>query len=72
MIWLKEKLKEAHKQDLKVQTKYGVKFLDYWYNKEKGKIFCLCEAPNIKAAKAVHKEAHRGVADKVIEVQKGI
>lgn len=67
----KEKLDEAHKKDIEVQAKYGVKFVDYWYSEEEGKIFCLCEAPNKEAAAAVHKEAHGGVADKIFEVKKG-
>jgi hypothetical protein len=67
----KESLIEAHKKDVEVQGKHNVKFIDYWYNESEGKIFCLCEAPNIEAAKAVHKEAHGGVADEVIEVQRG-
>jgi hypothetical protein len=67
----KEALEEAHKKDLEVQEKHGVKFIDYWYSEEDGKIFCLCEAPNKEAAEAVHKEAHGNTADKVIEVKKG-
>jgi hypothetical protein len=67
----KEGLEDGHKKDLEVQGKYGVKFQDYWYNEEEGKIFCLCEAPNRKAAMAVHQEAHGGVADEIIEVKVG-
>lgn len=67
----KEKLQEAHKKDLEVQEKHGVKFINYWYNEEQGKVFCLCEAPNMEAAKAVHKEAHGGEADEVIEIKLG-
>ena len=67
----KEALEEGHKQDLKVQGKYGVKFKGYWYNEAEGKIFCLLKAPNKEAAKAVHREAHGGVADEVIEVKAG-
>ena len=48
-----------------------IEFIDYWYNEEEGKVFCLCEAPSKEAAAAVHKEAHGGVADKVIEVKRG-
>ena len=57
----KEKLDEAHKKDIEVQGKHGVTFKDYWYSEEEGKIFCLCEAPNMEAAKSVHAEAHGGV-----------
>ena len=67
----KEALEEAHKKDLEVQDKNGVEFKKYWYNEDKEMVFCLCEAPNKEAAEAVHKEAHGGVADEVIEVQEG-
>jgi len=67
----KEALEEAHQKDIAVQDKYGVKFQKYWYNEDDKKVFCLCEAPNKEAAAAVHKEAHGGVADDVIEVQEG-
>lgn len=66
-----EKLAEAHKKDLQVQSKHGVKFVDYWYNKTNGTVFCLCEAPNKEAAAAVHREAHGMVPDELIEVKKG-
>lgn len=66
-----EKLAEAHQKDLEVQDKHGVKYLKYWYNEDDGTVFCLCEAPNKEAAQAVHREAHGGVADEVIEVKEG-
>jgi len=66
-----EKLAEAHQKDLEVQDKHGVKYLKYWYNEGEGAVFCLCEAPSKEAAKAVHREAHGGVADEVIEVEEG-
>jgi len=66
-----EKLADAHQRDLEVQGKYGVKYLKYWYNEDEGTVFCLCEAPNKEAAQAVHREAHGGVADEVIEVKEG-
>jgi class 3 adenylate cyclase len=58
----------AHIRDIDVQTPYGVDFEKYWINEQSGKIFCLCEAPNIEAAMAVHREAHGVVADRIIEV----
>ena len=67
----REKVVEAHMKDIEVQEKHGVKFMDYWYSEKEGKIFCLCEAPNKEAAAAVHKEAHGGGADEVIEVKLG-
>jgi hypothetical protein len=62
---------DAHKKDLKVQHKYGVNYLRYWYDEGTGKVFCLVEAPSKEAAAAVHREAHGLVADEIIEVREG-
>jgi len=62
---------EGHEKDLKVQGKYGVKFLHYWLNEAEGTVFCLCEAPSKEAAEAVHREAHGAMADEIIEVKEG-
>jgi hypothetical protein len=61
----------AHEKDLRVQTKYGVNYLRYWYDEGTGKVFCLVEAPSKEAAAAVHREAHGLVADEIIEVKEG-
>jgi hypothetical protein len=66
-----EAVAEAHKKDLEVQEKHGVKYLRYWYNEEDGTIFCLSEAPSKEAAEAVHREAHGLVADEIIKVKEG-
>ena len=62
---------DAHQQDLRVQTKYGVNYLRYWFDEGTGKVFCLVEAPSKEAAAAVHREAHGLVADEIIEVKEG-
>ncbi|UCH75718.1 MAG: DUF4242 domain-containing protein [Rhodospirillales bacterium] len=59
---------EAHRRDLEVQEKYGVKFMTYWFDEERGTGFCLIDAPDIKTAMRVHDEAHGDVAVEVIEV----
>jgi hypothetical protein len=61
----------AHQKDLAVQAKHGVTYLKYWYDESTGTVFCLCEAPSKEAAAAVHREAHGGVADEIIEVTEG-
>jgi hypothetical protein len=66
-----EELEEAHKRDLKVQAKYGAKYLKYWFDVTTGRAFCLIEAPNKEAAVAVHREAHGMVADEIVEVVEG-
>ena len=62
---------DAHEQDLRVQNKYGVNYLRYWYDEGTGKVFCLVEAPSKEAAAAVHREAHGLLADEIIEVKEG-
>ena len=64
-------LADAHKKDLEVEGKYGVKYLKYWYNKDEGTVYCLSEAPSKEAAIAVHREAHGMVPDEIIEVNQG-
>lgn len=63
---------EAHKKDLELQAKHGVKYLRYWYNEAEGTVFCLAEAPSKEAADAVHREAHGLAADEIIEVKEGV
>ncbi len=67
-----EAVTEAHKKDLERQSKYGVKYLKYWYNEKDGTVFCLSEAPNKDAALKVHKEAHGLIPDEIIEVKEGV
>ena len=59
---------EAHRKDLEVQERYGVRFLTYWFDASRGTGFCLIDAPDIKTAMRVHDEAHGDVAKDVIEV----
>ena len=66
-----EALAKAHQLDLKVQAKHNVNFINYWYNEDEGRIFCLCNAPSREAAAAVHREAHGGEADEIVEVKEG-
>ena len=49
----------AHLLDLAVQEKYGVHYLTYWMDPERGNIFCLVDAPDTDAAMAVHKGSAR-------------
>jgi Protein of unknown function (DUF4242) len=66
-----EAVAEAHQKDLEVQDKHGAKALKYWFNEEKGEVFCLFDAPNAEAAEAVHREAHGLMADEIVEVEEG-
>jgi hypothetical protein len=61
----------AHAADLRVQERYGVRYLNYWVDERGGRIFCLVEAPSADAANAVHREAHGLVADEIYPVVQG-
>jgi len=63
-----EEIAEAHRKDLEVQDRYGVRFLTYWFDEAQGTNFCLIDAPDIDTAMRVHAEAHGDVAIDVIEV----
>jgi hypothetical protein len=64
-------LAEAHKKDLEVQGKYGVKYLKYWLDEKEENVYCLVDAPTAEAAAKVHKEAHGLVAQEIHEVIEG-
>lgn len=59
----------AHARDLAVQDKYGVRFLKYWYDPARGRVFCLVLAPSREAAMAVHQESNGVQTDDIFEVQ---
>ena len=59
---------DAHAKDLAVQGKYSVRYLSYWLDEDRGKLFCLADAPDRDAAEAVHREAHGQLASDIIEV----
>jgi class 3 adenylate cyclase len=63
-----EAVAEAHYADVRVQERHGVSYHKYWINQQKGKIYCLCEAPSAEAADAVHREAHGLPAARIMEV----
>jgi len=66
-----EAVARAHMMDLAVQEKYGVKYLEYWFSEETGRVYCLVEAPSAEAAAVVHREAHGLLADSLVQVQRG-
>jgi len=64
-----EDIAKAHDADMETQARYGVEYVKYWFNESRGKVFCLCQAPNAEAANTVHAEAHGLVAERIIEVE---
>jgi class 3 adenylate cyclase len=59
---------EAHRKDLEIQDKYGVKYMTYWWDQERSTGFCLVHAPDAAAAERVHREAHGEIANAIIPV----
>ncbi|MGH2692868.1 MAG: nickel-binding protein [Actinomycetota bacterium] len=37
--------RRAHRLDLQIPRRHGVRYLRYWIDEEAGKVFCLSEAP---------------------------
>ena len=62
---------EAHLADLRTQGKHETRYLRYWVDERRGKLFCLVDAPSVAAAESVHYEAHGLVADEIYRVQEG-
>ena len=61
----------AHQKDVETQEKYGVDYKHYWVDEEKGKVFCLVDAPDRETATRVHREAHGLEAHTLYEVEQG-
>jgi hypothetical protein len=64
-----EAVAKAHGQDLATQSKHKVRFIDYWFDEETGRVFCLSEAPNAAAPEHCHRDAHGLLADEITQVR---
>lgn len=63
-------VKAAHEKDLELQDAHDVRFLRFWVDETKGKVFCLSEAPDAEAPLAVHEEAGHPT-DEIYQVEEG-
>ncbi len=59
---------DAHQKDLKLQDKYGIKMLTYWFDENRGSAFCLVDAPDKEKVTLLHAHAHGEIPHKIIEV----
>ena len=59
---------EAHIKDLEFAAKHDVHFFSYWFDADKGDIFCFAEAPAPENLVAVHRESHGLVPNEIIAV----
>ena len=53
-----EAVAEAHAKDLAVQHKYGVNFIKYWVDEDKGLVYCLSSSSDTESIRKTHAEAH--------------
>lgn len=62
---------EAHQKDLAVEKKYGVNFINYWVDENKGVVMCLSQAPDSLSVINTHKEAHGLLPAYIMKVEPG-
>ncbi len=67
----KEQLFEIHSRDLKLQSKYGIKYMVYIANLKARNVFCIIDAPDFESCVAIHQEAHAEGPCHLIEVKGG-
>ncbi len=63
-----ENVAQLHKQDLKIQHKFGCRGLTYWFDEKRKTAFCLVEAPDKHAISRMHSLAHGEIPNQIIEV----
>jgi hypothetical protein len=60
---------DAHRRDVQMQGRHGIRWVSYWFDEGSGRVFCLAEAPNAQASEDCHREAHGIMADEIHEVK---
>ena len=63
-----EDVAEAHAKDLAVEKKYGVHFITYWVNEDKGTVMCLASASDSGLLRKTHAEAHGLLPDHIYKI----
>ena len=58
----------AHARDVQIEKQYGVRYITYWFDPERGTAFCLAEGPDAVAVEAVHRDSHGLTASRIMLV----
>lgn len=66
-----EDVAKAHAKDLAVEKKYGVHFIKYWVNEEKGLVYCLSSSNDSESIRKTHAEAHGLLPEYIYQVTDG-
>lgn len=61
----------AHAKDKAVQGKYGVDFIKFWVDENKGVVYCLSSASDTASIRKTHAEAHGLMPAHIYEVTDG-
>ncbi|NIM92119.1 MAG: DUF4242 domain-containing protein [Anaerolineales bacterium] len=64
----RQQVADQHVADVKIQDKYNCNFITYWFDEERDTVFCLVDAPNMRAVEKAHDDAHGFVHSQIIEV----
>jgi len=67
-----EEIAAAHLKDLAVQGRYGVQFLNYWFDEVRQHAFCLASGPDRVAVESAHRESHGMVPTQVIDIDERV
>ena len=62
---------KAHAKDLAVEGKYGVHFIKYWVDEERGNGYCLSSSANPQSIRKTHAEAHGLLPAEIYKVKSG-
>jgi len=63
-----EEVAQAHRTDIRIASKYEVQFLAYWFDADRGEVFCLARAARPEDMQAVHREGHGLIPNEIIAV----
>jgi len=66
-----EDVAQAHAKDLATEDKYGVHFIKYWVDEDKGLVYCLSSAKDSASITKTHAEAHGLLPGEVYMVTDG-
>jgi class 3 adenylate cyclase len=58
----------AHARDVQIEKQYGVRYITYWFDPDRGTAFCLAEGPDAIAVEAVHRDSHGLTASRIMLV----
>lgn len=61
----------AHQKDLATEVKYGVHFIKFWVDEQKGKVYCLSSAKDSQSITQTHAEAHGLLPAAIFKVTDG-